>query len=149
MTVHYIVYANRIRLYIPPISCSILHGHAPLVIVINKVEYDALNPIVKMQCSNGEDNRNGPLPIVDSCTIQRAREDLNLKKRRRQVKKNIPLNLSDWFINGLLIWLGCRVLEINGRLIPGQEKVDVGKLLTSGPVEMVVARQSREETFVT
>ncbi|EFX74768.1 hypothetical protein DAPPUDRAFT_323953 [Daphnia pulex] len=42
-----------------------------------------------------------------------------------------------------------RVLEINGQLIPGQEKVDVGKLLTSGPVEMVVARQSREETFVT
>lgn len=45
--------------------------------------------------------------------------------------------------------MGCRVLEINGQLIPGQEKVDVGKLLTSGPVEMVVARQSREETFVT
>ncbi|XP_046657968.1 uncharacterized protein LOC124352472 isoform X1 [Daphnia pulicaria] len=103
----------------------ILHGHAPLVIVINKVEYDAQNPSFQLQCPNaGEDNRNGPLPIVDSCTIQWAREDLNLK-------------------------VGDKVLEINGQLIPGQEKVDVAKLLTSGPVEMVVARQSREETFVT
>jgi hypothetical protein len=42
-----------------------------------------------------------------------------------------------------------RVLEINGQLIPGQEIVDVGKLLTSGSVEIVVARQSREETCVT
>lgn len=42
-----------------------------------------------------------------------------------------------------------RVLEINGQLIPGQEKIDVRKLLVPGPMEIVVARQSREESLVT
>lgn len=41
-----------------------------------------------------------------------------------------------------------RVLEINGQLIPGQEKVDVGKLLIHGQNEIVVARQSREEFHI-
>ena len=40
-----------------------------------------------------------------------------------------------------------RVLEINGQLIPGQERVDVNKLLVPGPMEIVVARQSREESL--
>lgn len=39
-------------------------------------------------------------------------------------------------------------MEINGQLIPGQERVDVSKLLVAGPMEIVVARQSREDSLV-
>ncbi|KZS21204.1 Uncharacterized protein APZ42_011910 [Daphnia magna] len=101
----------------------ILHEHAPLVIIINKVEYDAQNPSLKLQYSNSCEDRNGLLPLVDACTIQWARDDLNLKA-------------------------GDKVLEINGQLIPGQEKTDLGKLLIQGQNEIVVARQSREEAYL-
>lgn len=48
----------------------------------------------------------------------------------------------------ILIYFYCRVLEINGQLIPGQERVDVNKLLISGTLEIVVARASREESYL-
>ncbi|XP_059353420.1 uncharacterized protein LOC130685912 [Daphnia carinata] len=101
----------------------ILHEHAPLVIIINKVEYDAQNPSLKLEYSNSCEERSGLLPLVDACTVQWARDDLNLKA-------------------------GDKVLEINGQLIPGHEKMDLGKLLIHGQNEIVVARQSREESYL-
>lgn len=42
----------------------------------------------------------------------------------------------------------CRVLEINGCYIPGQEKIGIINRLISGPIEIVVGRPNREETYL-
>lgn len=41
-----------------------------------------------------------------------------------------------------------RVLEINGQVVLEQEKLEITKMLVSGPMELVVARPSREEAFL-
>lgn len=47
----------------------------------------------------------------------------------------------------LLLWFTYRLVEINGQLIPGQSKMEVMKSLHSGMMEVVIARQSHEDTY--
>jgi len=65
----------------------ILQGRVPLVIVINHIDYDGQNPSFKLHYQNNQhDNKEGSNSLLssssmllDTCTVQWAREDLNLK----------------------------------------------------------------------
>ena len=56
-----------------------MHGHAPLVIVADKIDYDAQNPNFKLQWAASDNNRSSSTLLLDTCTVQWAREDINLK----------------------------------------------------------------------
>jgi len=107
-----------------PKNClfRIIQGHVPLMIISTTIQYESQNPSFKLQY---EDNQNhGNCMALGSCTVQWARDDLVLRP-------------------------GDKLLEINGQLIPGRFKADVMKGLHSGTMEVVVARQSHEESYQT
>ena len=62
--------------------CRIVHGHAPLVMVADKIDYDSQNPNLKLHWVSSDNNRSSSASsaaLLDTCTVQWARDDLNLK----------------------------------------------------------------------
>ena len=69
-----------------------------MLIVADKIDYDAQNPNLKLQWAASDNNRSSSA-LLDTCTVQWAREDINLKAGDRYAHRFFNQSIDDQVLN--------------------------------------------------